>query len=64
MSPARREGFVVRVLRAGLLVSAGVGFVVGERHILTCAHVVNAVLGRAKRAQEAPIPATPHRWPP
>jgi hypothetical protein len=56
VSPARREGFVVRVLRAGLLVSAGVGFVVGERHILTCAHVVNAVLGRAKRAQEAPIP--------
>lgn len=46
MSQARREGFIVRVLRAGSLVPAGVGFVVGERHILTCAHVVNAVLGR------------------
>ncbi len=30
------------------------GFVVGERHILTCAHVVNTVLGRAQRAQQAP----------
>ncbi len=54
MSQGRREGFVVRVLRAGS--PAGVGFVVGERHILTCAHVVNTVLGRAQRTQEAPGP--------
>jgi Trypsin-like peptidase domain len=52
----RREEFVVRVLRAGSPVPAGVGFVVGDRHILTCAHVVNTVLGRAPRAQEAPGP--------
>ncbi|MGH3771710.1 MAG: trypsin-like peptidase domain-containing protein, partial [Pseudonocardiaceae bacterium] len=54
MSQGRREGFVVRVLRAGS--PAGVGFVVGERHILTCAHVVNTALGRAPRTQEAPGP--------
>jgi hypothetical protein len=53
---ARREGFIVRVLRAGSPVPAGVGFVVGERHILTCAHVVNTVLDRAQRTQEAPGP--------
>ena len=53
---ARREGFVVRVLRAASQSPAGVGFVVGERHILTCAHVVNTVLGRDLRAQEAPGP--------
>ena len=49
-----REGFVVRVLRAGSAVPAGVGFVVGDRHVLTCAHVVNTALGRAQRDQEAP----------
>jgi WD40 repeat protein len=54
VSRARREEFVVQVLRAGSPVPAGVGFVVGERHILTCAHVVNTALGRALRAQEAP----------
>ena len=41
-----REGFVVRVLRAGSAVPAGVGLVVGDRHVLTCAHVVNTALGR------------------
>ncbi len=51
---ARREGFVVRVLRTGSALPAGVGFVVGDRHVLTCAHVVNAALGRAQRDQEAP----------
>ncbi|MGH3719403.1 MAG: trypsin-like peptidase domain-containing protein [Pseudonocardiaceae bacterium] len=56
MSQARREEFVVQVLRAGSPVPAGVGFVVGERHILTCAHVVNTVLGRGLRAQDAPEP--------
>jgi hypothetical protein len=49
-----REGFVIRVLRAGSVVPAGVGFVVGERHVLTCAHVVNTALGWAQRDQEAP----------
>ncbi|GAB3458415.1 substrate-binding domain-containing protein [Actinophytocola sediminis] len=32
----------------------GVGFLVGKRHILTCAHVVNAVLGRDLHAQDQP----------
>ncbi|MGH3854537.1 MAG: AAA family ATPase [Pseudonocardiaceae bacterium] len=54
MSRGRREGFVVRVLRGGA--PAGVGIVVGERHILTCAHVVNTVLGREQRTQEQPGP--------
>jgi conflict system STAND superfamily ATPase/trypsin-like peptidase len=42
------------VLRAGSSTPAGVGFVVAERQILTCAHVVNAALGREQRTQEAP----------
>ncbi|MGH3826804.1 MAG: trypsin-like serine peptidase, partial [Pseudonocardiaceae bacterium] len=54
MSQGRRAGFVVRVLRGGA--PAGVGIVVGERHILTCAHVVNTVLGREQRTQEPPGP--------
>jgi hypothetical protein len=49
-----RQGFVVRVLRAGSVVPAGVGFVVGDRHVMTCAHVVNTALGRAQRDQQAP----------
>jgi WD40 repeat protein len=56
VSQARREEFVVQVLRADSPVPAGVGFVVGERQILTCAHVVNTALGRAQRAQEPPGP--------
>jgi 3',5'-cyclic AMP phosphodiesterase CpdA len=32
------------------------GVLVGERHILTCAHVVNAALGRDRRAQDPPDP--------
>ena len=34
--------------------TVGVGFLVAERHILTCAHVVNLALGRGQRAQEKP----------
>ena len=34
--------------------TVGVGFLVAERHILTCAHVVNLALGRGQRAQERP----------
>jgi WD40 repeat protein/3',5'-cyclic AMP phosphodiesterase CpdA len=33
---------------------AGVGVLVGHRQIITCAHVVNAALGRDVRAQEQP----------
>ena len=52
--PSRRAGFTVRVLRIGSAAGAGVGFVVDEQHIVTCAHVVNAALGRDQRAQDAP----------
>jgi Trypsin-like peptidase domain/WD domain, G-beta repeat len=51
---ARPNGYVVRVLRAGSSAPAGVGFLVGDRHILTCAHVVNAALDRGQRTREAP----------
>ena len=32
----------------------GAGFIVDDRHIVTCAHVVNASLGRALIAAERP----------
>jgi hypothetical protein len=51
---ASRAGFVVRILRSGRSDPVGIGFVVGKRHIVTCAHVVNAALGREQRAQEKP----------
>ena len=51
-----REGFTVRVLRNNSHAPAGVGIVVGKRHIVTCAHVVNSALGRAQRAQDKPGP--------
>jgi WD40 repeat protein len=54
MVVASREGFTVRVLRSGARVSAGVGVVVGDRYVVTCAHVVNAALGRDKREQARP----------
>ncbi len=54
--PSSREGFTVRVLRSGTAAPAGVGFVVDDRHIVTCAHVVNTALGRDKRAQDKPGP--------
>ncbi len=51
-----REGFTVRVQRAGSAAPAGVGFVVDDTHVLTCAHVVNTALGRDQRAQDKPGP--------
>jgi hypothetical protein len=54
--PSSREGFVVRVLQSGSVMPAGVGLVVGGRHIVTCAHVVNTALGRAQREQGRPGP--------
>ena len=54
MRPANRDGFTVRVLCGGSTVSAGLGFVVGERHIVTCSHVVNVALGRGAREQSMP----------
>lgn len=53
-----REEFTVQVLRNGSGVPAGVGFVVDETHIVTCAHVVNTALGRRKLEQDPPSPGT------
>jgi Trypsin-like peptidase domain/WD domain, G-beta repeat len=54
MPSVTREGFTVRVLRSGSVTPAGVGFVVGDRHIVTCAHVVNTALGREQKSQDKP----------
>ncbi|MFI8639991.1 ATP-binding protein [Streptomyces chartreusis] len=51
---ARREGFIVKVRSAVSGSPIGLGFVVGDRHIVTCAHVVNAALGRDKHHLERP----------
>jgi hypothetical protein len=54
---ADRDGFIIRILRRNSPTrSAGIGFVVGERHVITCAHVINTALGRGKTAQEPPGP--------
>ena len=57
-----REGFTVRVQRSGSAIPAGVGFVVDDTHIITCAHVVNTALGRDQRAQDKPGPLVRVRW--
>ena len=54
MRSGSAEGFTVRVLKAGSDQTAGIGFLVTERHIVTCAHVVNAALGRGLREQSKP----------
>ncbi|MEE6261873.1 WD40 domain-containing protein [Plantactinospora sonchi] len=50
---ARPEQFVVRIVGPHG-VPVGVGTLVGPREILTCAHVVNAALGRPQRSQTLP----------
>jgi hypothetical protein len=47
------DAFVVRVLRpdGGI---AGIGTVIGQRQIVTCAHVVNAALGQEPESQQHP----------
>src|SRR5580698_7464160 len=54
----RREAFIVRVQcsRSAVPTPAGVGFVVDDTHIVTCAHVVNTAMGRDRRAQDKPDP--------
>ena len=54
MGYVNAEGFTVRVLRADLSGAAGVGFVVSDGRIVTCAHVVNVALGRDKSEQTEP----------
>ncbi|MFE9881937.1 ATP-binding protein [Streptomyces sp. NPDC005784] len=51
---ARREGFIVKIRSAASGAPIGLGFVVGDRHIVTCAHVVNAALGHDKHHRERP----------
>ena len=43
-----------RVLRSGGGV-AGAGVLIDQRHVLTCAHVVNQALGRDRQQQERPV---------
>src|ERR1700727_2959730 len=47
------DKFIVRILDADGN-AGGLGILVGERHVVTCAHVVNAVLRREHRAQSQP----------
>lgn len=54
MDYADRERFTVRVLRRGSAV--GLGFIIADGYIVTCAHVVNVALGRDKRSQDEPGP--------
>ncbi|ATL25159.1 Two-component hybrid sensor and regulator [Streptomyces formicae] len=51
---AQREGLIVKIRVATSDAPVGVGFVVGERHIVTCAHVVNAALGRDRTVRDRP----------
>ena len=54
MPDLQPNAFIVRILgRDGH--PAGIGALTGERHIVTCAHVVNAALGREVRAQVQPV---------
>ena len=56
MSLVNRNGFTVQIMVSGSGDPAGVGFVAGHRHVVTCAHVVNKALGRRPREQERPAP--------
>jgi len=49
-------GYVVRVLTASSG-TVGVGVLLDSKHLITCAHVVNAALGREKRSQPQPTGA-------
>lgn len=51
---AARKGFVVGIRKNGSDLPVGVGFVVADRHVVTCAHVVNAALGRDLLSAERP----------
>ncbi len=59
MQYADRDGFIVRILRLSSPDrAAGIGFVVGDQQVVTCAHVINTALGRDKTAQEDPEAGT------
>lgn len=48
------ESFIVRFLRPDGKGIAGVGTLVGPKHVVTCAHVVNTALGLDQRRQAQP----------
>ncbi|GHA87750.1 hypothetical protein GCM10010305_34230 [Streptomyces termitum] len=50
----QREGFIVKVRLGTSDEAVGVGFVVGDKQIVTCAHVVNVALGRSKPDRSRP----------
>ena len=49
-----RISFTVRILGPDGQLAGGLGALVGDRHVVTCAHVVNAALGREALAQHQP----------
>jgi WD40 repeat protein len=53
MAEASSEAFIVRFLATDGR-PTGLGVLVGPRHVITCAHVVNAALGLDHRSQEQP----------
>jgi hypothetical protein len=56
MKIAGRDGYVVRIFRQGSQIAAGIGFVVADKYVVTCAHVINTALGRAQDARDEPDP--------
>lgn len=60
MKPAlKAHQYVCRIFEENRAsTTAGVGFVIDDRHIVTCAHVVNTALGRDERAQVPPSRAS------
>jgi tetratricopeptide (TPR) repeat protein len=51
-----RECFTVGVTRGDSSEFVGLGFIIDDRHILTCAHVVKAALGWPKDEEKTPSP--------
>lgn len=52
-SGSRPERATVRILANGNR-PVGLGFLVGQQQIVTCAHVVNSALGREQREPAGP----------
>lgn len=48
-----RAGCIIKIRKSGSIAAAGVGVLVDERHIVTCAHVVNTALGSPDQLDQA-----------